>query len=621
MLPKRLVIAIYTLIFIAGLVAAALGARRSYAVLCERLAKGALHNTVAFPSYELAPLAGAPSDAGTPQFRRIQGNLAAARASHPAIGYMSLLRFFPDSGRVVCLAASGPESDAARIPGPGESRDNTADADAARQLASGATSTVMNIFHREWKNAYWISGYALCDGADTPPPGGARAHIDIFRYDINGAYWFFRIGESVLVCLLAVWLLPGLPFAAWLLGMRHKRRGRQILQFSEAIEQSDTAIMIVRVRDSSVKYVNPSLCKVSGYTREELAGQHWRMLRHMEPPAEVIARRDAMLREGIPIETEWEFRRKDNTVFPVSVTITPVRYETETIVDILLVFADITEHRRQADLLKQEKEKAEHDNYNNALFIATTNNEVRKPIDTIDALSAKLASMPLNPEQSEYAAIIRKSSLALKRLTHDLADFSRFEAGLISIEPVPADPRQITREVLDLVRAQAAERGIALLHDVADDVPRNILVPADRLRQILLNLASNAIKFTKSGEVEIRLKPLALCAPGNAQPGVVASIEKNKSEGHIMLMFSVRDTGIGISPADHEKLFIPFWQLDSGNTRQYGGVGLGLPITRHLVQKLGGEITVDSEPGRGSTFHFTIACTIPRKQQTEAAAP
>ena len=630
---KRFIIVISVLIFVAGLAKAGLECRRSYLAQRAQLAAGALHNATAFSSHALALPADAPPGAPTRESIDLRRALVAARDSHPSIGFASLLRFFPATGRVVCLGAAGPEAGAERIPSPGEPRDGTADAAAAHELAFNNTSAVVSPFHCDWENRRWVSGYARCDGggaraaaqahAQTAAAAAAQAaaHVDIFRCDIRASYWFAAMAEDVLVHLLAAWMLPGLPFAAFLLGARHRRRELQILQLGEAIEQADTAIMIIRATDDSIKYANPCLCKLVGYAKADLSGRHWRVLRHLEPPDDEVARRAALIREGIPIEAEWEFRRKDGSVFPVRATITPVRDKTEKVADIIFVIADITEHHRQAGLLKREKEKAEHDDHANALFIAAANNEVAGPLEAIDTLSARLASMTPGAEQSKYAAIIRTSITTLKDLTRDLADFSRIESGRISMKPEPVNPRHLIQEVLDLVRAQAAAGGIALLNEVAGDVPARIVIAADRLRQVLLNLAGNAIKFTEAGEIEIRLKTLALDELDVPAAVVEAVIEKNKSEGRLMLLFSVRDTGIGISKEHLKDIFVPFRQIDSGTRRRYGGVGLGLSISRQLVHLLGGEIAVKSEPGRGATFYFTVSCTLPREQTTQEAAP
>lgn len=608
---KRAIILMFALIFAAGLIEAALECRRMYLNERGRLITGALHNANAFPAQELASLAGIPADAETHQYKRLRDNLDAARASHPAIGYVSILRYYPDDGRVVSLGASGMESEAARVPGAGAPRDGTPDAKAARELASGATDVAVRLFHRDWQNKYWNSGYARCNGSSGPVANDAPA-LDIYRYDIDANYWLVHIGKNALAHLISVWLLLGLPFAAYLLGKRHKLRAMHILHLDEAIEQADTPIMIVRM-DNSIKYVNRALCKQVGYTSDELRGRQWGVLRHPEPASEVVAQRSAMIREGIAVEAEWDFRRKDGTGFPVRITATPVHDTTGKVTEIIFVISDITEHRRRALLLKKEKEKAEQEDYTKALLIAATNDEVRAPLAEIDRLTRELVSTPLAPEQAGYAATVRKSSLSLSKLTRNIIDFSQIESGRMRVNPVSTDLRALVCEILDMFRTHAAERGINLAHEVAADVPASVIVAADSLRQILLNLVDNAIKFTQTGEIKIRLKVLLL---GDSHPADAPPAPMAKDKSRLTLLFSVSDTGIGINPGEQEKLFRPFWQADSGNTRRHGGAGLGLPISRELVQLLGGDISIESIPGAGTTFHFSVVCTL---QHEEAA--
>ncbi|MEY2880040.1 MAG: hypothetical protein RLZZ15_2420, partial [Verrucomicrobiota bacterium] len=179
-------------------------------------------------------------------------------------------------------------------------------------------------------------------------------------------------------------------------------------------------------------------------------------------------------------------------------------------------------------------------------------------------------------------------------LTNDILDFARIESGTLALDPQPTDPRACVEEALDLFAPRAEEKKLALLHHCAPDVPAAVVIDAVRLRQILVNLVNNAVKFTPAGEIELRLALAATPAPA----------------GHVALEFSVRDTGPGIAAADREKIFRPFTQLDATSTRQHGGAGLGLAICRHLAHHLGGAVRLDSEPGRGSVFTLALPAPV-----------
>ena len=229
-------------------------------------------------------------------------------------------------------------------------------------------------------------------------------------------------------------------------------------------------------------------------------------------------------------------------------------------------------------------------------FLANMSHEIRTPINGVIATAALLLSTRLDEEQSEYARTIEYSANALLTIINDILDFSKIEAGKFSLSPESFDLRRQVRETVDIVRADALRKNLALELHVDDCLPRVVRADAGRLRQILLNLVSNAIKFTADGEVGVRIT-----RPDSAH-----------------MRFEVRDTGIGISPEGRSQLFQPFTQLESSNSRPHSGTGLGLSISRRLVTLMGGEIGVDSEPDKGSVFWFTLPL---EEAAGEASAP
>ncbi len=378
-----------------------------------------------------------------------------------------------------------------------------------------------------------------------------------------------------------------------------KRVERELRKLSLAVEQSPVMVLITNPRGDEVQYVNPHFTKVTGYSLADVAGDLPEVFDAHGNSDDVFATLGSTLKQGHVWHAECQSRKKNGEHFWVSMAVSALTDDDGRITHCVWVLEDVSTRKATETALRSAKRMAEEAANTKARFLANMSHEIRTPMNAIIGLSHLCLETPLSAAQQDYVHKIQQAGNTLLKVINDILDFSRIEAGRVEIEAVDFVLDEVLENVVTLIGQRAQEKRLELLLDVDTDIPAPLVGDPFRLGQILTNLMGNAVKFTEHGEVTLSIRPI------------------RRTAGRIELAFAVKDTGVGLSPEQQANLFEAFAQADGSTSRKYGGSGLGLSICRHLVELMGGHIEVDSQPGAGSTFRFTLGFAV----HGEAAPP
>jgi two-component system, sensor histidine kinase and response regulator len=382
-----------------------------------------------------------------------------------------------------------------------------------------------------------------------------------------------------------------------------ERRNRAIDRFLPAL-----TFRCLEDENWTALYCTEGVLALTGYPAEDFLSGRIHYADLMLPDDLALTRRlvRVAMSEGRVYEAEHRIRHRDGSVRWIWNRMSGVFAPDGSLRFIEGMNLDITERKRQEEELRAAKQTAEAANRAKSEFLANVSHEIRTPMNAILGMAELALETPLTPDQRRYLATLKSAADSLLVIIEDLLDVAKIEAGRMELNPVAFALRPLLGETLKALAVRADKKGLELACDVRPDVPDALVGDVGRLRQVLINLVGNAIKFTASGEVVVEVS--------------VAGERPDAGEDGVTLTFSVRDTGIGIPRDKQDKIFEAFEQADTSTTRRFGGTGLGLTIASRIVALMGGTIRVESEPSQGSTFTFS-ARFGQRQDSTEGARP
>jgi len=373
--------------------------------------------------------------------------------------------------------------------------------------------------------------------------------------------------------------------------MVRKQAEEEIRKLSLAVRQSPVSVIVTN-RRGVIEFVNPRFTEVTGYTLEDVIGRTPNILKSGRQSKEFYAKLWGTILAGNIWKGEFINRKKNGAEYIEQASIAPIVDDEGRITHFLAVKEDVTELIEAQRMAESAREEAESANRAKSAFLATMSHEIRTPMNAIIGMCHLALRTDLNPRQRDYLARIKESADGLLAIINDILDFSKIEAGKVDIERIDFSLDEVLSAVSLATAAKAEEKGIEVVYEIDANLPDVLVGDPFHLKQILVNLATNAVKFTDKGS--IRLSMGVAAASGNG----------------LRISFSLEDTGIGMTAEQVAGLFRPFVQADSSTARRFGGTGLGLAICSRLVREMGGRLEVRSEAGAGSRFFFELGFEI-----------
>jgi len=368
--------------------------------------------------------------------------------------------------------------------------------------------------------------------------------------------------------------------------------------FQTVFNNSPVAILVTDKSEQIIAW-NSFSEKMFGMDKQDLFNKP---VKDLYPPKQWQRMRALRIRKkGLLSDIETQMYRQDGSLLDVNLSISIIKNKEGEIEGAIGIMSDISEKRRVQEELVKAKTAAEAANSSKSLFLANMSHEVRTPMNTILGMVDLTLDTKLTDEQRDNLQTVKNAADVLLTLLNDILDLSRVEAGKIQMEKIEINVRDILNSVGKSMALVARNKGLKLLWSVQEDVPKLVIGDPTRIRQVLVNLINNAMKFTFKGEIEAQVKL------------------KRRDKDRCELLFSVRDSGVGIPKDKQAAIFEVFTQADVSTTRRFGGTGLGLAISRKLVEMHGGKIWVESEEFKGSTFYFQIPFTVVKKEDVPQA--
>jgi PAS domain S-box-containing protein len=374
---------------------------------------------------------------------------------------------------------------------------------------------------------------------------------------------------------------------------------KELEKLSLVASETDNAVMIMDEK-SNIEWVNPGFTRLYGLTLEELfiRNGHNLMTASLNPKIKEVI--EECLRDKKSVTYEASMVTKAGQNIWAQTTLTPILDEQGHVKKLVTIDSDITKIKEAEAAAEKSRESADKANQSKSEFLSRMSHEIRTPMNGVIGFTEMLLDTELNEEQMDFARTVNRSGEALITLLNDILDFSKIEAGELTFDPIDFDPEMTVFDICDLILPRVGAKPVEILCRIGDRVPAFINSDPGRFRQVVVNLMSNAAKFTENGEIELSL-----------------DVMEEKGD-RLKLLTKVRDTGIGIRQDQLVHVFEPFQQADGSTTRKYGGTGLGLSICRQISRLMGGEVWMESTLNQGSTFYFTCWVNQSQKQLPKA---